>query len=119
MINEWKDKTNKNAKSQITHIKALDRLIYLMNKKISKDHKFLSCVHINYLTDFDIINIYCVWVSYLKQVFHIKNIWINKIIRFNSDNSHLDSLIIIEIKDLIYIIKISDLSDIAQTNFNY
>ena len=74
MINKWRDKTDENAKSSVAHIKALNRQIYLMNKKISKDYKYLSHIHIDYLTDFNIMNIYCVWVSHLKQVFHIKNI---------------------------------------------
>ena len=113
IINKWRNKTDENTKSQCAHIRALDRYIYLMNKKILKDHKSLSCAHIDYLTNFNIINIYHIWVSYLKQVFHIRNVWINKTVTFDSDNSHLDSLMITEIEDLICIIEISDLSDIA------
>ena len=86
---------------------------------MSKDYKFLSCAHINYFTDFDATNIYCVWISYLKWVFHIRNVWIDKTVIFDSDNSHFDSFIITEIEDLIHIIEISDLSDIVQTDFNY
>ena len=36
-----------------------------------------------------------------------------------SDNFHLDFLMITEIEDFIHIIEIFDLSDIAQTDFNY
>ena len=86
---------------------------------MSKNHKFLSCTHIDYLTDFDATNIYHVWISYLKQVFCIRNIWIDETVTFDSDNSHLDSLMITEIEDLICIIEISDLPDITQTDFNY
>jgi hypothetical protein len=119
MINKWRGKTDENAKPPVAHIRALDRQVYLMNKKIFKDHKFLLCVHIDYLTDFDTTNIYHVWISHLKQIFHVRNIQIDKIVRFDSDNSHFDSIMITEIKDLIHIIEISDLSDIAQTDFNY
>ena len=119
MINEWRSKTDENAKSQCAHIKALDRHVYLMNKKILKDCKFLSCTHIDYLTDFDAMNIYHIWISHLKQVFCVRNIQIDKTITFDSNNSHFDSFMIIEIKIFIHIIKISDLSDIAQTDFNY
>ena len=79
----------------------------------------MSCVHIDYLTDFDAMNIYCVWISYLKQIFCIKNIWIDKTVTFDSDNSHLDFLMITEIEDFIHIVEISNLSDIVQTDFNY
>ena len=113
MINEWRDKTGENAKSQCAHIRTLDRHVYLMNKKISKNCKSLFCAHIDYLTNFDAINIYYIWISYLKQVFHIKNIWIDKIIIFDSDNFHFNSLIITEIKDFICIVEISNLSDIV------
>ena len=119
MINEWRGKTGENAKSQCAHIRALDRHVYLMNKKVSKDCKSLSCVHIDYLTEFDVMNIYHVWIPHLKQVFCARNVQIDKTVTFDSDNSHFDSLIITEIKDLICIIEISDLSDIAQTDFNY
>ena len=85
----------------------------LMNKKISKDCKFLSCAHIDYFIDFDAMNIYHVWVSHLKQVFHVRNIQIDEIIIFDSDNFHLDSLMITEIENLICIVEISDLSDIV------
>jgi len=119
MINKWRDKTDENAKSSVAHIRVLDKQVYLINKKILKDHKFLSHTHIDYLTDFNTMNIYYVWVSHLKWVFHIRNVQINKIIIFDSDNSHLDSLMITEIKDLIHIIEISNLLNIAQTDFNY
>jgi len=119
MINKWRDKTDENAKSQCAHIRALDRHVYLMNKKMSKDHKSLPHTHIDYFTDFDTTNIYHIWVSHLKQVFHIRNVQINKTVKFDSNNSHLHSLMITEIEDLIHIIEISDLSDIAQADFNY
>ena len=90
-----------------------------MNKKIFKDHKFLLHTHIDYLTNFDTMNIYYVWISHLKQVFHIRKVWINKIIRFDSDNSYLDFLMITEIKNLIHIIEIFDLLNIVQADFNY
>ena len=66
MINKWRGKLNKKAKPQITHIKALDKRVYLMNKKVSKGYKFLSHAHIDYLTGFDATNIYHVWVPHLK-----------------------------------------------------
>ena len=119
MINKWRDKTDENAKLQCAHIRILNRWVYLMNKKMSKDCKFLSHAHIDYLIDFDATNIYHVWISHLKWIFHVRNIQIDKTITFDSDNSHFDSLIIIEIEDLICIIEISDLSDIVQTDFNY
>ena len=90
-----------------------------MNKKISKDYKSLSHTHIDYLTDFDTMNIYHVWMSHLKQVFRARDVQIDETVTFDSDNSHLDSLMITEIEDLIHIIEISDLSDIAQADFNY
>ena len=113
MINEWRDKTDENAKSQYAHIKVLNRHVYLMNKKISKNHKFLSQIHIDYLTDFDATNIYHVWIFHLKWVFCVRNIQINKTVTFDSDNSHLDFFMITEIEDLICIVEIFDLSDIA------
>ena len=119
MINKWKNKTNENAKLQYAYIKILDRQVYLINKNILKDYKFLSYTYINYLTDFDIMNIYCIWMSHLKWVFCIKNIQINKTIIFNSDNFHLNFLIITEIKIFICIVEISDLLNNAQADFNY
>ena len=58
-------------------------------------------------------------MPHLKQVFRARNIWINETVKFDSNNSHLDSLMITEVEDLICIVEISDLPDIAQTDFNY
>ena len=90
-----------------------------MNKKISKNCKSLFYAHIDYFTDFDATNIYHVWISHLKQIFHIRNVQIDKTVTFDSDNFHLDFLMITEIENFIHIVEISDLSDIVQTDFNY
>ena len=90
-----------------------------MNKKVSKGYKFLSHAHIDYLTGFDATNIYHVWVPHLKWIFRARDIWIDEIIKFNLINPYLDSLIIIEINDLIHVIKIPDLPDDAHADFNY
>ena len=58
MINEWRDKINEKAKPQITYIRALNKRVYLMNKKVPKGYKSLSRAHIGYLTGFDAMNIY-------------------------------------------------------------
>ena len=48
-------------------------------------------------------------MSHLKQVFHTRDIWIDETVKFDPNNSHLDSLMITEIEDLIHIVEISDL----------
>ena len=119
MINEWRGKSDEEAKPQITHIKALDRQVYLMHKKVPKGRKSLPRAHIGYLTGFDATNIYHVWVPHLKRIFRARNVQIDETVKFDPANPHLDPLMITEVDDLIRLIEIPDLPDEAQTDSNY
>jgi len=55
----------------------------------------------------------------LKQVFRARDVRIDETVNFDPDNSHLDPLMITEVEDLIRIVEITDLPDIAQTDSNY
>lgn len=85
----------------IAYIRALASRAYIINKKVLKGRKFLLHTHIEYLTGFNITNIYRIWVPYLKRIFYTRNIHINETIKFDSINPHLNSLIVREVKDLI------------------
>src|SRR5438034_3126524 len=119
MINEWRGKTGEDAKLQCAHIRALGRRVYLMDKKVPKGRKSLPRAHIGYLTGFDATNIYRVWVPHLKRVFRARDVWIDETVTFDPDNPHLDPLMITEIEDLIRIVEIPHLPDIAQADSNY
>src|SRR5204863_8379337 len=69
MINEWRGKSDEKAKPQITHIKALGRRVYLMDKKVPKARKSQLLAHIAYLTAFTATNFYRVWFPNLSQAF--------------------------------------------------
>jgi hypothetical protein len=106
----WKTlfETLTEKKSNLSHLQSYDCRVYFLKNIISKKDRLKSKAFIDYLVKYDFTNIFRIWISSRMRIVRIKNVLFDKTLFY--DLAKLDSkhLLIINVKDTLEILKISD-----------
>ena len=63
-----------NAKPDLSYMHVYGAKTYVLKNKISCKDWFKSCIYINFLINYDLYNIYCIWFSSSKHVMCTRDI---------------------------------------------
>jgi hypothetical protein len=95
-------------KSNLTHFQSYECWAYLLKNIILRKNRLKSKIFINYLVRYDFINIFRIWIFNRMRIVRIRDVLFDKTLFY--DLAELDSkhLLIINVKDTLEILKISD-----------
>ncbi len=106
----WKTlfETLTEKKSNLSHLQSYECKAYLLKHIISKKNRLKSKAFIDYFVRYDFTNIFRIWISSRMRIVWIRNVIFDKTLFY--DFAKLDSrhLLIINMKNTLKILKISD-----------
>ncbi len=95
-------------KSNLSHLQSYECKAYSLKNIISRKNRLKSKAFIDYLVKYDFINIFRIWISSRMRIVRIRDVLFDKTLFY--DFAKLDSkhLLIINVKETLKIIEISD-----------
>ena len=92
---EWKTSFEMtiNKKSNFAYIIQYEAKAYSLNKNISKKKKMRIKTHIDFLVDYDSINIFLIWISSQRKVIRTRDVTFDENSRYRSNEIDLIQLI--------------------------
>ena len=109
---EWKTSFKKiiDKKSNLVHIIQYEAKAYFLNKNISKKKKMRVKTHIDFLVDYDSINIFWIWIFNQRKIIRIRDVTFDKDSHYRSNEIDLAQFI-----NEFFLI--NDTLDISQSDF--
>jgi hypothetical protein len=95
-------------KSNLSHLQSYECKAYLLRNIISRKNRLKSKTFINHLVRYDFTNIFRIWIFNRMQIVWIKNVLFDKTLFYNLAKLDLKYLLIINVKETLKVIKISN-----------
>jgi hypothetical protein len=87
-------RTNNSKKSHLRHLRKFDCKIYSLNKNLTRKNKLAVKTHLNFLIEYDNINIFLIWVLSERKMISTKNVMFDEKSFYKlNDQSNLMQLI--------------------------
>jgi hypothetical protein len=95
-------------KSNLSHLQSYECQAYFLKNIISRKNRLKSRSFIDYLVKYDFMNIFRIWISSRMQIIRIRNVIFDKTLFYDFAKLDLRYLLIINVKETLKVIKISD-----------
>jgi hypothetical protein len=93
------------SKPNLFYLRVYSYRAYPLNKHIPRSEKLQVRAHIEYLTGYDLLNIYRVWIPSQKKVVRTRNITFDKKLFYDPAELNLDYILHEEVLQTVKILK--------------